>query len=120
MLAKPKSSPDSEAAYRGQDKEIGAQNGRVVVSSLHGRASGQPLLRPLRGGPSKSFVNTGTWDDADQRQQKHRNTFLASTIAVLMLVVVLPSWGRALVTMMTSARAENWRAAVCSESASAR
>src|SRR5208282_114523 len=57
------------------------------------------LLRPLRGPMPRVLWTLGRRKSAST--SRTRTPFCASTMAVLMLVVVLPSWGRALVTMMT-------------------
>src|SRR5579863_7961898 len=64
------------------------------------------LLSPLRG-PIPSVL----WMLGRLRSQstsRTRTPFCASTTAQLMLVVLLPSWGRALVTMMTLGGAPRW------------
>ncbi len=82
----------SEHGERGQD--AGAHHGL-----LQGGVAGHTLLRPVLEPHAQGFVTAGTAQVGID--QKTRAPFWARTIAVLMLVVVFPSWGRALVIRIT-------------------
>src|SRR5450432_81874 len=82
----------------GRIQRLGRSGAVVMVSGMEA-VPVRTLLRPLRGPGRLRFLWTlGRRMSASMRST--RTPFWARTIAVLMLVVVLPSWGRALVTRM--------------------
>src|SRR5208282_6819639 len=82
----------------GRMKRLGT-SGEIVIVCCRVALPVSTLLRPLRGPIPRVLWTLGRRKSASTRRT--RTPFCASTIAVLMLVVVLPSCGRALVTMMT-------------------
>ena len=67
--------------------------------ALQSGASSKTLLRPLRGPMPRVLWMLGRRRSASM--SRTRIPFCARTTAQLMLVVVLPSWGSALVTIIT-------------------
>ena len=85
-------------ATGGEDPEVG-ELGRNGDGIGDGRGAGEDVAESFEGaGQVEGFVHAGRRISASIKRT--RTPFCARTMAVLMLVVVFPSWGKALVMRM--------------------